>query len=226
MTQLELRRDHATAVDAVHAELDLERDFGTEFVERFSPFEVQSQARDKVEYLLRPDLGRRLPESAREKIRVECKKGTALQIAIGDGLSAAAVKAQVPGLLPLLAAEASAMGWTLGRPIVIRYCRVGVLNEIGELLAPEVVVLLIGERPGLATALSMSAYLAFRPRHGHTDADRNLISNIHSRGVDAASAARRIVGLAQTIRRARASGVSVKEVLPPGSDTSPRIGPS
>ncbi len=130
---------------------------------------------------------------------------------IGDGLSATAVAVQVPGLLPRLAAGAAEGGWSFGRPFVVRYCRVGVLNDVGELLDPAVVVLLIGERPGLATAESLSAYLAYRPRSGHTDARRNLISNIHARGLAHAEAARRILALAEKMMRLQASGVDVKE---------------
>jgi ethanolamine ammonia-lyase small subunit len=96
---------------------------------------------------------------------------------------------------------------------VIRYCRVGVLNDLGELLDPEVVVLLIGERPGLATADSLSAYMAYRPRAGHTDAERNLISNIHVRGVAPATAAVRIIRLAARLRQLQLSGVAVKEEM-------------
>src|SRR5262249_34913758 len=97
--------------------------------------------------------------------------------------------------------------------------RVGVLNDVGDLLDPAVVVLLIGERPGLATAESLSAYLGYRPRQGHTDANRNLISNIHGRGVSAADAAPRIVALVQTMMARQASGVSVQEELPTGGIT-------
>jgi ethanolamine ammonia-lyase small subunit len=138
-------------------------------------------------------------------------RGADLQIAIGDGLSAAAVVAQVPRLLPLVAREAEQHGLRVGAPFVVRYCRVGVLNDIGDLLDPAVAVLLIGERPGLATAESLSAYLAYRPRPGHTDAQRNLISNIHDRGVTPEDAARRIVALAQKMIRMQTSGVAVKE---------------
>ena len=91
---------------------------------------------------------------------------------IGDGLSVAAICAQVPLLLPLLHQESRARGWSTGQTFVIHHCRVGILNEIGELLNPAVAVLLIGERPGLATAESLSAYMAYRPRQRHTDADR------------------------------------------------------
>ncbi|HMC89920.1 MAG TPA: ethanolamine ammonia-lyase subunit EutC, partial [Gemmataceae bacterium] len=194
----------AAALDAVHAELDLERDLGKAFVERWALFEVSACARSKSEYLLRPDLGRRLSEDAREQVHKRCGSGADIQVVIGDGLSATAVKAQVPALLPLLQESAQARGWTWGEPFVIRYCRVGVLNEIGDLLRPQVAVLLIGERPGLATAESLSAYLAYRPQSGHTDAQRNLISNIHARGVPPEQAARRIIALAEKMIQARA----------------------
>src|SRR6202790_2375408 len=98
--------------------------------------------------------------------------------------------------MPLLYHSAIKRGWTVGQTFVIRHCRVGILNEIGELLSPKVAVLLIGERPGLATAESLSAYMAFRPRHSHSDANRNLISNIHARGAKPEDAAARILNLA------------------------------
>ncbi len=151
-TLLELREDHAAAVDAVQAEVDLTRDFQPEFVKRTKLFEVTTTVRDKAEYLRRPELGRRLGADAVSAITERCRKGADLQVAIGDGLSAAAVVAQAPALLPLLVEGAKSRGWTFGQPFVIHHCRVGVLNDIGEALAAKVVVLLIGERPGLATA--------------------------------------------------------------------------
>jgi ethanolamine ammonia-lyase small subunit len=220
-TALELRHDHAAAVDAVHAELDLSHDLGADLIEHWGLFEVRSQARDKAEYLMRPDLGRCLDEAAREAVRQQCPAGADVQVVIGDGLSVAAVAAQVPALLPLLEAETTRRGWTFGRPFAVRYCRVGVLNDVGELLDPAVVMLLIGERPGLATAESLSAYLAYRPRQGHSDAQRNLISNIHARGVPPQAAAPRVLALADKMRHLQLSGVAVKEELPPVSAQLP-----
>src|SRR5262249_33546913 len=130
-----------------------------------------------------------------------------------DGLSVTAVTAQVPPLMPLIARQAQAQGWKLGQPFVVRYCRVGLLNQIGELLSPKVVVLLIGERPGLATAESLSAYMAFRPNIGHSDAQRNLISNIHVQGVSVQDAATRIVALAARMMLQKRSGINLKEEL-------------
>ena len=211
-TLLQLREEHAAARDAVHAELDLDR-LGA-LVAAYRLFAVNSRAASRAEYLTRPDLGRRLDDAARVRVVAECPRGADLQVVIGDGLSATAVAAQVPALLPLLAAEAAARGWTFGRPFVVRQCRVGVLNDVGELLDAAVVVVLIGERPGLATAESLSAYLAYRPRPGHTDAERNVVSNIHARGVPPADAARRVAALAAAVTRAGGSGVGVKEELP------------
>ena len=213
-TQLELRQDHAAALDAVRAEMDPARVFDSEFAQRWALLDVQTCAGDKSGYLLRPDLGRRLDDAAWAVLPLHCPPGSDLQVAIGDGLSVAAVAKQVPSLLPLLAEGSRQRGWAFGQPFVIRYCRVGVLNAIGELLDPAVVVLLIGERPGLATAESLSAYLAYRPRWGHTDAQRNLISNIHARGVTPGTAAQRILALAERMRQAQTSGVAVKEELP------------
>ena len=208
-TQLELRQAHAAARDAVRAELAMEAALGAEFVRDWGLFEVTTEARSKQEYLLEPERGRRFPEAARNEIVRRCPSGTDLQLAIGDGLSVTAVAAQVPALLPLVAAGARERGWSTGQAFVIRYCRVGVLNEIGELLAPKVAVLLIGERPGLATAESLSAYMAYQPRRGHTDAQRNLVSNIHVRGLSAPDAAARILNLAQQMMRQGTSGCAL-----------------
>ncbi len=212
-TQLELRQAHAAARDAVRTELDLQRDFGGEFVSAWNLFEVTTRAKSKDEYLLRPDFGRRFSEESARTVLARCTPKIDLQIVIGDGLSVTAVAAQVPGLLPLLVQQAKAQGWSTGESFVVRYCRVGLMNHIGELLSPRVVVLLIGERPGLATAESLSAYMAFRPNANHSDADRNLISNIHSRGVSTEAAAHRISRLAAHMMCEARSGVNLKEDL-------------
>lgn len=232
-TQLQLRADHAAAKDAVQTELQL-ADFDSEFVSRYGLFSVQTQAASKADYLLHPNLGRSLSENAIEHIRRELSAETSplgsseqqesfpsLQIVLGDGLSAIAVRRQVPGLLPLLLAAAEAQQWSVGRPFLVRYCRVGVMNDIGSLLRSDVVVLLIGERPGLATAESLSAYMAYRPQPGDTDARRNLISNIHARGVSQEAAVVRILDLARQMVAKKLSGVDIKERLPGKGMESP-----
>jgi ethanolamine ammonia-lyase small subunit len=214
VTQLQLRQDHAAARDAVRAEFDLKKDLGSEFVEQWKLFIISTMTASKEEYLRRPDLGRRLGEDARSQLATRCPLNADLQIVIGDGLSVTAVSTQVPPLLPMLAEKARLRGWTMGQPFTVQYCRVGVMNDVGELLLPKVVVLLIGERPGLATAESLSAYMAYQPRAGDNDSRRNLISNIHSRGVSTEVAASRIVDLAEQMMRRQTSGVEIKEELP------------
>jgi ethanolamine ammonia-lyase small subunit len=213
-TQLDLREAHAAARDAVRAELETDQVFGAEFAQAWKLLEVRTQATTKDEYLLRPDLGRHFDHASAAEIKRHCAPGREIQIAIGDGLSVPAVAAQVPALLPLLYAGAEARNWSVGPTLVIHHCRVGILNEIGELLNPRVALLLIGERPGLATAESLSAYMAYRPRNGHTDADRNLISNIHARGLDPESAANRILNLATQMMATEGSGHTLRESPP------------
>src|ERR1700689_3270835 len=213
-TQLDLREAHAAARDAVRAELDLPSAFGADFVQRWGLFEVHTNGSTKDEYLLRPDLGRHFDEASRAEIQKRSPRDSDLQIAIGDGLSVSAVAAQIPALLPLLYEGATARGWKVGHAFVIHHCRVGILNEIGELLNPRIAVLLIGGGPGLATAESLSAYMAYRPRATHSDANRNLISNIHARGLGPKEAAASILNLAALMMKSNSSGYMLREELP------------
>jgi ethanolamine ammonia-lyase small subunit len=210
-TWIELRADHAAARDAVFAPLDIVKDLGEVFVTHWKLFEVTTLAQTKNEYLLRPDLGRLLSPSAKTELSGRREPGIAFQVIISDGLSATAVRAQVPALLPMLAEEAHRRGWRFGQPFVIRHGRVGVLNDVGDVLDAVVVVLLIGERPGLATAESLSAYMAYRPRAGDDDSRRNLISNIHARGINPLQAADRIARFAEQMMTVKMSGVRLKE---------------
>ena len=214
--QLDLREAHAAARDAVSAEFHLASAFDAEFISQWNLWEASTAARNKKEYLVRPDFGRRFSEEARREISTRCSRECDIQIAIGDGLSVTAVSAQVPALLPRLCEGARERNWNVGQIFAVRYCRVGILNEIGELLAPKVAILLIGERPGLATAGSLSAYMAFRPDKTHTDADRNLVSNIQARGISPEAAAHRILNLAAAMMARRLSGIGLQQALPPG----------
>ena len=210
-TLIELRDAHAAARDAVRTEIDMRRDLGSTLVEELKLFEVCTQAKTKDDYLVRPDLGRHFSGEARQEILRRCPLQTALQLAIGDGLSVAAVREQVPKLMKLLWEGAKARGWSIGQPFLVRHCRVGILNEIGDVLAPRVAILLIGERPGLATADSLSAYMAYQPGRNHTDADRNLISNIHARGLTTQHAAGRILELSAQMVVRQKSGFTLRE---------------
>jgi ethanolamine ammonia-lyase small subunit len=210
-TQMDLREAHAAARDAVRAELNSEEAFGKDFVKAWNLFEVSTNALLKDEYLLRPELGRHFASHSRTELQSRCSSQSDLQIAIGDGLSVSAVAAQVPLLLPLIVDGAKQRRWKIGQPFVIHHCRVGILNEIGEVLSPRVALLLIGERPGLATAESLSTYLAYRPNNAHTDADRNVVSNIHARGLSPHQAAPVILNLAARMMETNSSGYQLKE---------------
>jgi ethanolamine ammonia-lyase small subunit len=220
-TQLQLREDHAKARDAVRAELDLKKAFSAEFIEKWQLFDVRTRASSKVEYLARPALGREFSAESRAEILKKCSSGRNIQVVIGDGLSVLAIQMQVSQLLPLLFEGAAKSGWSVGQTFAVHHCRVGILNEIGELLKPQIAILLIGERPGLASAESMSAYMAYRPGRSHSDANRNLVSNIHDRGLSARSAADRILNLAAQMMRQEISGCTLKEqpeMLPSDTD--------
>lgn len=213
-TLLQLRADHAAARDAVAAPLD------TEMLDDMGFFTVQTEVADGAQHLRRPDLGRRLSAAARARMLERCVLDVDVQVVVGDGLSARAVAMQVPRLLPLLRAGVHARGWTWGTPFAVRYCRVGVMNDVGALLRPRAVVLLVGERPGLGTADSLSAYLAREPRPGHTDADRNLVAGIHDRGLLHAAAAERVLDLLAAMRTSGVGGVALKEPDHRSLDTS------
>lgn len=210
-TMLGLRADHAAARDAVNARLDLEGSELAPLAHEFGLFGLASRARSQLEYLRRPDLGRLLDTDSRQALAAHGEHGRDVQIVVGDGLSAAAVTAQVPVVLPALIEACAGRGWTLGPPVAVRHCRVGVMNDVGQILDPKVVVLLIGERPGLATAEALSAYLAFRPRPGDTDARRNLVASIHRGGLPPAAAVDRIVAFIAAIMAAEVSGTAVAE---------------
>ena len=205
---LALRADHAVARDAVHAEITSEGVFGEERVRRYGMISLATRATTRAEYLRRPDHGRRLDDASRATLASLVVRDLDLQFVIGDGLSAAAVTANAPALLDSLWGEWTKQNIRLGPPPFVRNCRVGVMNEIGEVLNPEVVVLLVGERPGLATAESLSAYLAYRPCPGHSDANRELVSNVHRQGLSIPESTARIARLVAGMRERRWSGVA------------------
>ncbi len=213
---LGLRADHATARDAVRAQIDPRHPTLAQIRREFGLVAVGTRAGSHAEYLQRPDLGRQLDEASAGILRREGTPRSRLQVVLGDGLSAGAIAESGLPLVRGLHARAAGLGWTAGRPVFVRRARVGIMNELGAVLEPDVIVLLIGERPGLQVAASTSAYLAYRPRPGHTDAQRNLVCNIHDAGVPAADAVGRIVRLVQRLLDARASGIAVKEPGLPG----------
>lgn len=160
LPQLEFRAAHSAAQDAVFNDVD------AEFVEKMGLWTVQTQCDSKDTYLTRPDLGRKLSPEAVETIKAKCKKNPTVQIYVADGLSSAAVAANIGDLLPAIMQGLESYKIDVGTPFFVKYGRVGVMDEISELTGATVTCTLIGERPGLITAESMSAYIAYKATVG------------------------------------------------------------
>lgn len=200
---LRFRADHAAARDAVLTEVR------ESLIEELGMFSVQTLVRDKDEYLTRPDLGRRLSDEAKALIRERCESTPQVQIVVVDGLSSAAIEANIGDFLPALLQGLKTHGLRVGAPFFVKYGRVAVMDDVGELLQPDVVVEAVGERPGLVTAKSMSAYMGWRPRHGTVESDRSLISNIHEGGMPATEAGASVAAFVKRIVDNQASGTKL-----------------
>ena len=208
---LDFTLDHARARDAVHAAFDVPamitglHDLGLEAIE------VSSRAPDRKDYLRRPDLGRTLDQASRQRLATGDGGACRLAITIGDGLSPTAVNAHaihvVRSLIPYLAAD----GIEIGRTAVARGARVALGDEIGALAGAQMMVVLIGERPGLSASDSLGAYLTYAPKVGLTDAARNCVSNIHGAGLGYDEAAHRIAWLIREGLARGVTGVALKD---------------
>lgn len=202
-TYLTLRADHANARDAVFA------DVSKEALDELGIFSVQTICEDKNTHLTRPDLGRKLSSASCETVLKNCKDHPDVQIIVSDGLSSSAIEANAAKILPIITSELTERGLTVGTPFFVRYGRVAVEDHISELLGAKVVCILIGERPGLATAESMSAYIAYNAYVGMPESRRSVVSNIHKNGVVAVEAGAYIADLIEMILEQKASGVDL-----------------
>ena len=203
-TYLTLRADHAGARDAVFRDVDegLLREMGL--------FTVQTLCTSRNEHLTRPDLGRQLSEDAKRELRSKCQRNPQVQIYAADGLSSQAVDVNLRDILPALMDGLQDYGISTGTPFFLRFGRMPAMDEISELLGAEVTCVLVGERPGLATANSMSAYIAYKATVGMPEARRTVVSNIHSGGIPAVEAGAHIAGLLKTILERKQSGVDLQ----------------
>ena len=201
LPQLEFRAAHSAAQDAVFNDVD------AEFVEKMG---LQTQCDSKDTYLTRPDLGRKLSPEAVETIKAKCKKNPTVQIYVADGLSSAAVAANIGDLLPAILQGLESYKIDVGTPFFVKYGRVGVMDEISELTGATVTCTLIGERPGLITAESMSAYIAYKATVGMPEARRTVVSNIHRAGTIPAEAGAHIAEIIKIMLDKKASGTDLK----------------
>ena len=204
-TMLTLRADHAAARDAVF------KDVGQELLDRLGLFTVETRGKSKDEFLTRPDLGRLFPEESLEMIRSKCGRDMDVQVYASDGLSSTAIEANLENILPVIMDGLKAKGLKTGAPFFVKNGRVAAMDQVSEALNATVTCVLIGERPGLATAESMSAYIAYKAVVGMPEARRTVVSNIHSKGIPAVEAGAYIVDVIQKILEAKASGVELKK---------------
>ncbi|MEL7566057.1 MAG: ethanolamine ammonia-lyase subunit EutC [Dehalobacterium sp.] len=200
---LKFQADHAQAMDAVFM------DVSEEFLAKMNLLTVESGAKDKDEFLKMPHFGRKLSEEGKKRIGEKCQKNVQVQIIVVDGLSSSAIEANVPDVLPVLMQGLTSAGIKVGTPFFIKNGRVGVQDEVGMLLNADVVVSLIGERPGLVTADSMSAYMIYKPSENTVEADRTMISNIHKGGTPPAEAGALLVDIVKQILAAKCSGMKL-----------------
>ena len=203
LTMLRFRADHAAAQDAVFSQVP------EDFAEKNGLVPVQTKCQTKDEYLTRPDHGRDFDEENRKKIRAAIPNGPRVQIVVGDGLSSAAITANAMDCLAAIKDGLKLRRIATGQDLFVRYCRVGAGDAIGDVTGCELVCMLVGERPGLVTDKSMSAYITYKPHTGVSESSRTVVSNIHAQGTPAVEAGAYIAELIDTILKKKVSGVGL-----------------
>jgi ethanolamine ammonia-lyase small subunit len=196
--------DHGVTQDALFHEVN------PKLLEEQGLFVVASQVHDRQEYLKRPDLGRRLTEESKRILAERCAKKPDVQIFVGDGLSGAAIEHNLAKVMPVLKQGLQAAGLTIGTPFFVKNARVGLLNDVNSIVEAKVCVLLIGERPGLARAESMSIYIGYQPKPDSTDANRDVVCNIYEGGLNPLEAGALAVQMIQKMIKYQTSGVDLK----------------
>ena len=216
---------HAQARDAVHHPLDTDVLHEQLRAQSFTTLDVHSAAPDREHYLRRPDLGRRLSDESRAALGQLKVESPEVVFVIADGLSAFAASKQSIPLLQAVCAKLT--DWKIGPVVVARQSRVALGDEIGELLGAKLVVMLIGERPGLSSPDSLGIYLTYAPKVGCSDAQRNCISNVRPEGLNYELAAHKLHYLLTHARRLGLTGVGLKDdsdALLASTPTTPAVG--
>ena len=203
LTMLRFRADHAAAQDAVFSQVP------EDFAQKHGLIPVQTRCADKDMYLTRPDLGRIFDEENQKKIRAAIPETPRVQIVVGDGLSSAAIQANAMDCLEAIRDGLKTRGIEVGKGLFVRYCRVGAGDAVGDVTGCELVCVLVGERPGLVTDKSMSAYITYKPRTGVLESSRTVVSNIHAQGTPAVEAGAHVAELIETILKKKVSGVGL-----------------
>lgn len=201
---LRFRADHAVAIDSVWSYVD------ESIVEKMNFVKVQTLIKDKEEYITRPDLGRVFSSETIESIKKKCIHNPDVQIIAADGLSSHAINANLEDIYHMIVEGVEAKGYKVGTPIFVKYGRVATMDKISEALNAKVTVLLVGERPGLATGESMSSYMAYESSTLKPESQRTVVSNIHKNGTPPVEAGAQIVHLIEIMMREKCSGVELK----------------
>lgn len=203
-TMLRFRADHAVAQDAVFT------DVSEEYIKQNGWLSLQTEVRDKDEYLTRPDLGRILDEESIQKIKAATKGTPRVQVYISDGLSSTAIDANAYDTFKSLEQGLRNHGIEIPAPFFVKYGRVPAMDHVSEITGAEVTVVLIGERPGLATGESMSCYMIYKGKVGNPESLRTVVSNIHKNGTPAVEAGAHIADIVKRILIEKKSGVDLK----------------
>ena len=203
LTMLRFRADHAAAQDAVFSQV------AEDFAQKHDLLPVQTRCENKDMYLTRPDLGRIFDEENQNKLRSAITGKPRVLLVVGDGLSSAAIEANAMDCMAAIRDGLRAKGIETGKAVFVRYCRVGAGDAIGEVTGCELVCVLVGERPGLVTDKSMSAYITYGPHIGSLESSRTVVSNIHAQGTPAVEAGAHIAQLIHTILEKKVSGVGL-----------------
>ena len=201
---LSLRADHAVAKDAV------ESDLPESLAPSLHALALRTRCTDRQDFLLYPDRGRMLDDASLQLLLREGTRGADVQVIVGDGLSSWAVEENAPPLVPRLHDALHAAGWSTGKLLVVRYARVGVQDHIGTTLGNKATIILVGERPGLGTGDSMSVYIAYGPKLGQDNAEKNCISNVRKRGIQTDEAAHHTVEILKQAFAAGRGGVAAQ----------------
>lgn len=204
LSMLRMRADHAAAQDTVFT------DVSEDFIKKNNLVFVQTLCKDKDEYITRPDLGRRFDSKNQDIIKSTCGSDPKVLIVAGDGLSSSAIEANIEDMIPAIKQGLSNYGISVGKILFVKHARVGASDAIGEVTNAEVVCMLIGERPGLITAESMSAYITYKPRIGIAESKRTVISNIHRGGTNPVEAGAHTAELIKKMLDKKASGIDLK----------------
>ncbi|PLS17298.1 ethanolamine ammonia lyase small subunit [Bacillus sp. M6-12] len=203
---LEFLIDHAAAQDAVF------KDVSEEFIKGLNLPVLHSRAETMEEYLMNLESGRKLKKESAAWAAANLPKDKQIQIVISDGLSSAGIEANIPDMLPALLQGLRVKNLSVGDPVFIKRSRVWIQDEIASIVNCDVVISLIGERPGLATSRSISAYLIYRPNENTVEADRTVISNIHDGGIPPVEAGAYLADIIADVLKLKASGVKFAQL--------------